>query len=252
MIAVVGLGYVGITLAVGLASKGIRTYGYEIDPSKLLSLQKGILPFYEPHLDDALSDVINNKMFSPIDDLKTCVTESDIIFICVGTPTRKNGTDLSIVKKAIKNTINYIDKYKVIVIKSTVPPGTTANEITEFIESLGKKVGADVGLAVNPEFLREGNAWEDFMKPTRIVIGGYDKRSIENLEKLYSVFDCKIISTSLDTGEFIKYLSNTLLSTLISFSNELATLAEKMGSIDVVTAFESVRYDKKWIGFPPG
>lgn len=250
MITVIGLGFVGLTTAVGLAYKGFTVYGYENDEEKLDKIKNGNLPFYEPHIDKALISALENKNFVLGNDLQEYIKNSELIIFCVGTPSGKDGAELSFLKIAIKSALKYVNGYKTLVIKSTVPPGTTAGNIKKWIEEEGFKVGESIGLANNPEFLREGKAWEDFMQPDRIVIGEYDKKSGDAVQKIYEPFNVEIFRVSLTTAEFIKYLSNTFLATLISFSNEMATFAEIGGDIDISCAFKILHRDKRWFGNP--
>ncbi len=250
MITVIGLGFVGLTTAVGLAYKGFKVYGYENDKEKLEKIKNGKLPFYEPQIDRALIFTLENKNFVLGNGLQECIKNSELIIFCVGTPSGKDGAELSLLKRAIKSTLKYVIGYKTIVIKSTVPPGTTAKDIKKWIEEEGFKVGKSIGLANNPEFLREGKAWQDFMEPDRIVIGEFDKKSGDVVQKIYELFNAEIFRVSLTTAEFIKYLSNTLLATLISFSNEMATFAEIGGDIDISSAFKILHRDKRWYGNP--
>ena len=252
MITVIGLGFVGLTTALGFSEKGFNVYGYDINPNKKDQLKKGDIPFYEPKLEGKLNQHLNHQ-FSIVDDLKDAVINSEIIFLCVGTPSQKDGSaDLSYIFDAIKSVTNYIRKpeFKVLVIKSTIPPSSTSEKIKPYIEKLGFKVGMDVGVTNNPEFLREGSAWDDFMNPDRIVIGLEDDKSEELMKKIYEPFDASAYLVSLNTAEFIKYLSNTLLATLISFSNEQSLIARSIGDIDIKEAFQILHLDKRWFGAP--
>jgi UDPglucose 6-dehydrogenase len=250
MITVIGLGFVGLTTCVGLAYKGIEVYGYDIDKSKLESIKRGKSPFYEPGLDKVIASVLESKKFMPGDNLKNAVENSELIVFCVGTPYSQKGLDLNFLKDAVKSVLRFVKGYTVLVIKSTVPPSTTAGNVKKWIEEEGFNVGRDIGLANNPEFLREGNAWEDFIAPDRIVIGQHDKKSGDAVEKLYLSFNSRVFRTSLNTAEFIKFLSNTFLSTLISFSNELAAFGETIGDIEILSAFKFLHKDRRWIGSP--
>jgi UDPglucose 6-dehydrogenase len=137
------------------------------------------------------------------------------------------------------------DKFRVIVTKSTIPPTTTKEKIIPFVEEQGFAVGKDIGVANNPEFLREGHCWDDFINSDRIVLGCSDEKSEQILKKLYDKFDCPVFTVSLNTGEFIKYLSNTLLATMISFANEMSIIADNFGDIDVANAFRILHLDKR-------
>ena len=156
-----------------------------------------------------------------------------------------------VIEEIVKNNEGN-NKFFTIVIKSTVPPSTTKEKIKSILINLGIKVGEEIGLSNNPEFLREGYAWEDFIKPDRVVIGTEDDKSATILEKLYKPFNAPIINVSLNTAEYIKYLSNTLLSTMISYSNEMAILADYIGGIDIKEAFKTLHMDKRWSGNPAG
>lgn len=251
MITVIGLGFVGLTTALGFSDKGYQVYGYDIDQRKKEQLRKGKIPFYEPSLTEKLYQHLN-KGFTISDDLLEAVINSEFIFLCVGTPSQPDGSaDLSYIFDAIKNITSNIKKpdFKVLVIKSTIPPSTTSERIKPYIENLGFKVGVDIGLTNNPEFLREGNAWKDFMNPDRIVIGQEDK-SGQRLEAIYLPFNAPIYLVTLNTAEYIKYLSNTLLATLISFANEQSLIARSIGNIDIKKAFQVLHLDRRWYGTP--
>jgi len=252
LITVIGLGFVGLTTALGFSDKGYKVYGYDIDQKKKEQLTKGYIPFYEPYLDKKLNEHLN-KNFVMVDDLQLAVENSEVIFLCVGTPSKTDGSaDLGYILEAIKSVVAYIKKpeYKVLVIKSTIPPSATSKSIKAYIESLGFKVGIDIGLTNNPEFLREGYAWDDFMKPDRIVIGQEDDKSGQKVEKIYQSFDAPMYRVTLNSAEFIKYLSNTLLATLISFANEQSLIARSIGDIDIKKAFQILHLDKRWFGTP--
>ena len=250
IVTVFGLGFVGLTTALGFADNGIKVYGIEIDSKRVDVLNSGKLPFFEPGLDDALKRNLN-KTFFITNDLESAICESDCVYYCVGTPYGERGqADLTYLFSAIDSTLNHVNdnKFRVLVTKSTIPPTTTSEKIIPYVESKGFKVGIDLGVANNPEFLREGHCWDDFIDADRIVLGVCDARSEEILKNLYSSFSCPIFTVSLNTGEFIKYLSNTLLATLISFSNEMSIIAETLGNIDVAEAFKILHQDKRWYG----
>lgn len=254
-VAVIGLGFVGLTTALGLSDKGIIVKGFDVDANKQKILADGDLPFHEPHLKEALAHHIG-KGFQLTNDFATTILESQIIFYCVGTPAKEDGsTDLSHLLKAIGDTVSIIREHpqlesKTLVIKSTVPPTTTRDQISTFIDKLGLKVGDSILLSNNPEFLREGYAWNDFMNPDRIVIGCEDQISKERLTALYKSFAAPIHFVTFNEAEFIKYLSNTLLSTLISYANEMSMLADKFTDINISRAFKILHQDKRWYGNP--
>jgi len=252
LITVIGLGFVGLTTALGFSDKGYRVYGYDINEKKKDQLRKGEIPFYEPYLNGKLKQHLN-KGFTIVDDLQEAVINSQVIFLCVGTPSKADGSaDLGYIFDAINSLTGYITKpeFKVLVVKSTIPPSTTSERIKPYLEQLGFKVGIDIGLTNNPEFLREGYAWEDFMNPDRIVIGQEDEKSGQIVETIYHPFNAPIYWVTLNTAEYIKYLSNTLLATLISFANEQSLIAKSIGEIDIKNAFKVLHLDRRWFGSP--
>lgn len=250
VVTVFGLGFVGLTTAVGFAEKGITVYGLDVDEQRMNTLKEGRIPFHEPGLDEAFSRNLGKHFFLQ-EDAVAAVAESDCIYYCVGTPYGEGGeADLTYLYQAIDTTLQACkdDKYRVLVTKSTIPPSTTSEKIIPYIEAKGYAVGRQLGVANNPEFLREGFCWEDFMHADRIVLGVSDERTEQVLMELYAGFDIPKYGVSLNTGEFIKYLSNTLLATLISYSNEMAQLADTIGDIDVAQAFRILHMDKRWGG----
>lgn len=253
MIAVIGLGFVGLTTALGFAHHGYQVRGYDASKERRDMLKSGKVPFHEPGLEQALLDSVG-RAFIVSDELKSVVEHSDVLFYCVGTPTDDNGADLGQLLEAIKETLQHINdkNYKVLVVKSTVPPSAVQEQIKPLVESIGLEVGKHIGLANNPEFLREGSAWHDFLHPDRIVIGCCDKRDGDRVAALYQPFQAPVHQVSLNTAEFIKYLSNTLLATLISFANEQSMIARAIGDIDIREAFHTLHLDRRWFGNPAG
>ncbi len=248
VVTVVGLGFVGLTTALGFAEYGHTVYGIEVNEARLATIKGGNLPFLEPGLDKALERHLNNN-FIPCTDWYKAVTESDFIYYCVGTPYGENGeADLTFLYGAIEQTLSAINdgKFRVLVTKSTIPPGTTQNRVIPFIEKKGFTVGKTFGVANNPEFLREGHCWDDFINADRIVLGVSDEKSADMLKSLYEKAGCPVHTVSLNTGEFIKYLSNTSLALLISYSNEMSMAADALGNIDVAKAFRILHEDKRW------
>lgn len=248
MVTVIGLGFVGLTTALGFAEYGHRVYGIEADPARLNTIQSGTLPFLEPGLDAALLRHLN-KNFIPTADWERAIAGSDYVYYCVGTPYGQDGqADLTYLYNAVDQTLAAVhdDRFRVLVIKSTVPPTTTERRIIPFLQEKGISIPDQVGVANNPEFLREGHCWEDFTSPDRIVLGVSDARSERMLRKLYAGETAPVCCVSLNTGEFIKYLSNTSLACLISFSNEMSMAADAIGGIDVAGAFRVLHMDKRW------
>ena len=253
VITVFGLGFVGLTTSLGFAKYGHTVYGVEVNEDRLNTIKDGRLPFLEPGLDEALKCYLNDR-FYPIgpDQLSMAIPASDCIYYCVGTPYGKDGqADLTYLFNAIDQTLQKrgaAQRYQVLVVKSTVPPSTTAQKVIPYLQSKGISVGEDLGVANNPEFLREGHCWDDFINADRIVLGVSDDRSASLLRQVYASVREPVLCVSLNTGEFIKYLSNTLLATLISYSNEMSLVADAIGGIDVAEAFRILHMDKRWGG----
>jgi UDPglucose 6-dehydrogenase len=226
----IGTGYVGLVSGVCFSDLGNDVICVDRDQKKIEDLKKGIIPIYEPGLDELVLKSFNNKRLKFSTDLKNSVLKSDIIFICVGTPTKKNGNgaDLNQIYNVAKEIRSSISKFKIIITKSTVPV-TTGDEIEKIIS---KKVSKkNFSVVSNPEFLREGEAIRDFTYPDRVVIGTNDKKSNKILKNLYSPLiskGAKYINTSRRAAELIKYASNAFLATKITFINELANLCEKI------------------------
>ena len=229
-LCMIGTGYVGLVSGVCFSDLGNDVICVDNDIDKIQNLKKGIIPIYEPGLEEKVLKNYRNKRLKFSTDLKNSVSKSDIIFICVGTPTKKNsnGADLSQVYKVAKDIRNSITKFKIIINKSTVPV-TTGDEIEKIIsQKVSKKLFSIVS---NPEFLREGEAIRDFTYPDRVVIGTNDKKSNKILKNLYSPLiskGTKYVNTSRRAAELIKYASNSFLATKITFINELANLCEKI------------------------
>lgn len=251
MVTVFGLGFVGLTTALGFAHLGYRVYGIDVDAGRKDTLRSGEIPFLEPYMKDVLNTHLNINFFVT-DDVTEAIADSEYVFYCVGTPYGKDGSaDLTYLFSAIDTTVEAIkasdtvDKRRVLVTKSTIPPSTTAEKIFPYVRAKGH-VTENVGVANNPEFLREGHCWEDFIGADRIVLGCNDKESEEMLTGLYAPMNIPIIPVSHSTGEFIKYLSNTLLATMISYANEMSQVADAIGGIDVADAFHILHMDKRW------
>ena len=227
----IGTGYVGLVSGVCFSDLGNDVVCVDKDIDKINLLKKGKIPIYEPGLSELATKNYKNKRLTFSSDLRTSVRNSDIIFICVGTPTKKNGSsaDLSQIFNVAKELSFSINKFKIIITKSTVPV-TTGDEIEKIIAKKNNKKKFSV--VSNPEFLREGEAIRDFIFPDRIVVGTNDKKSNKILKNLYSPLLSKgaqYVSTSRRAAELIKYSSNAFLATKITFINEIANLCEKTG-----------------------
>jgi len=251
MITILGLGFVGLTTGLGFSKKGFKTYGIDINEERLGMLRNCEIPFHEPHLKEVLTENLGKSFFLDV-PFEEAIKNSEAIFICVGTPAAPDGSaDLKYILSAIDQILDVEDdKFKVIITKSTVPPSTVSKKIIPYVEKKMEEVNRNVGFASNPEFLREGYCWEDFIEPDRIVLGVQDEVSKEVLNRIYKPFNAPIHYVSYNSAEFIKYLSNTLLSTLISYSNEMSMIADHIGDINIPQAFRILHEDKRWFGNP--
>lgn len=229
-LCMIGTGYVGLVSGVCFSDLGNDVICVDKDSNKINNLKQGIIPIYEPGLEELVLKNFKNNRLKFTTNLKEAVLKSDIIFICVGTPTKKNSSaaDLTQVYDVAKEISRSISKFKIIITKSTVPV-TTGDEIEKIIsKKMSKKLFSVVS---NPEFLREGEAIRDFIYPDRVVIGTSNKRSNKILKNLYSPLiskGAKYINTSRRAAELIKYASNAFLATKITFINELSNLCEKI------------------------
>tara|TARA_Y100000768_G_scaffold255716_1_gene194378 strand:- start:49 stop:1335 length:1287 start_codon:yes stop_codon:yes gene_type:complete len=225
----IGTGYVGLVSGVCFSDVGNTVYCVDKDKNKINSLNKGIVPIYEPGLEEILKRNHKQKRLIFTTDLKKAVINSDIIFICVGTPTKKNSNsaNLKYVFNVAHELKKIISKYKIIITKSTVPV-TTGDQIEKILHNLKKKKLVDI--VSNPEFLREGEAIRDFIYPDRVIVGTNSKKANRILRSLYLPIikkNSRFYSTSRRGAELIKYASNAFLATKISFINEIANLCEK-------------------------
>ncbi len=241
-IAVIGVGYVGLVTGTCLADLGNEVIGVDIDKKRIEDLNKGIIPIYEPGLADLVVKNVEQKRLSFTTEIGKAIKESEIIFIAVGTPPLPDGTaDLTYVKNVAEDIGKNIDGYKVVVNKSTVPIGT-GDMVSRIIKQF---YNGDFEVVSNPEFLREGCAVEDFMHPERIVVGGTNNgRAMEIMVQLYESLKAPMVLTDVKTAEMIKYASNALLATEISFINSIANICEKLGA-DVKLVAEGMRQDKR-------
>ena len=230
-IAVIGLGFVGLSLCSVLASRGITTIGIDSDRKKCSKIAEGVPTFFEPNLESTLKKALRKKL-SVTNNLFSIIN-CDFIFVTVGTPQKKNGeTDLSSIKAVVRSIGKLISKNKkkpIILIKSTVIPGTTKSVILPILEKNSrKKAGKDFGLISNPEFLQEGRAIHDTIKPHAVVLGGYKTKFMKKTEKFFSWLNpnVPIIISNHQTVEMIKYANNSFLATKISFINQIANICQ--------------------------
>ncbi|MFO1393240.1 MAG: UDP-glucose/GDP-mannose dehydrogenase family protein [Steroidobacteraceae bacterium] len=243
-ISVVGAGYVGLVSGACLADVGHTCVCVDNDAAKVASIRRGIPPIHESGLEDVLKRVIGTRL-DVTSDLSGAVRASDLTLIAVGTPFREDAIDLSYVRTAaaqIGAALRCKAGYHAVVVKSTVVPGTTDDVVRPILEEAsGKQAGVDFGLGMNPEFLTEGVAIEDFMRPDRIVLGGIDDRTIDTLAAVYEPFaGVPVLRTNNKTAEMIKYASNSVLATLISFSNEIGNLCQCLGGVDAAEVMAGV------------
>lgn len=243
-ISIIGTGYVGLVSGVCLAAKGHNVSCVDNVASKVAAINNGKAPIHEEGLGAMLAETVGDRLHAT-EDLASAVLSSDLTFIAVGTPFDGTRIDLSYIEavsRQIGQALRDKSSYHVVVVKSTVIPGTTDGLVRSILEQAsGKSVGQEIGLGMNPEFLTEGQAVKDFMNPDRIVIGGVDGRTQDKLADVYAMFDqTETILTNNKTAEMIKYSSNALLATMISFSNEVASLCSALGGIDVVDVMKGV------------
>jgi UDPglucose 6-dehydrogenase len=242
----IGTGYVGLVSGACFSEFGITVACVDKDVSKIDRLKRGVMPIYEPGLDQLVDANVKAGRLSFTTDLKPAVAEADAVFIAVGTPSRRGDghADLSYVYGAAKEIAEAMTHYTVVVTKSTVPVGT-GREVARIIRET--RPDADFDVVSNPEFLREGAAIGDFMNPDRVVIGTSGSRAREVMSRLYRPLEQdgkKIVSTTLESSELIKYAANTFLATKITFINEIADLCEKVGA-DVHDVAEGIGLDTR-------
>ena len=245
-ISVVGTGYVGLVSGACFAEFGWDVTCIDKNSERIESLKQGIIPIYEPGLDDLVLRNVSSGRLSFSLDYAPAVEESDAVFIAVGTPSRRGDghADLTYVYAAAEEIAAHLSGYTVVVDKSTVPVGT-AKEVAKIIRKANPK--ADFDIASNPEFLREGSAIGDFMRPDRVVIGVESERAKALLKELYRplyLLETPMVITNLETAELIKYASNAFLASKISFINEISTLCEKTGA-DIKAVSKGMGLDKR-------
>ena len=249
-IAVLGTGYVGLVSGVCLAANNHTVTCYDTNQKIVNQLSDGKCHIYEPGLEDLLITCRSNIKFSLLDNkTEKQIMNCDAVLVAVGTPTVNERADLSQIEtvgRMLGRLIRESDKYISIIIKSTVVPGTTDTFFKNIIEQeSGKKIG-DFGLGMNPEFLREGCAIEDFQFPDRIVLGYEDIKTLEILNAIYKPWECEKIEINTRSAEMMKYVNNALLATLISTVNEYSNIARMVGNIDFEQVMHGVHMDNRW------
>ena len=234
-IAIIGTGYVGLVTGTCFSEMGVNVICVDIDEQKIANLKQGIIPIYEPGLEDMVQKNVSAGRLRFSTDLSACLDETDIVFNAVGTPPDEDGSaDLQYVLNVARTIGQHINKYLLIVTKSTVPVGT-ALKVKQTIQTELDKRGVNVpfDVASNPEFLKEGSAVKDFMSPDRVVVGVETDRARELMDRLYKPFlinNYRIIFTDIPSAEMIKYAANAMLATRISFMNDIANLCELVGA----------------------
>ena len=233
-ILVIGTGYVGLVTGACFAHMGNKVTCLDINENKINNLNNGNIPIFEPGLSKIIKESAANNCLLFSADYKKSIEDSDIVFIAVGTPMKDNGeSDLKYINSAAKSIGKYIDSYKLIIVKSTVPVGTSFDVqeiIQKELEFRNKKINFDI--ANNPEFLKQGKAVNDFMSPDRIIVGidNNNKKIFQELYKPFSIHHNKLIFMDIISSELTKYAANAMLATKISFMNEMANISEKLGA----------------------
>ena len=242
-VAIVGLGPVGLTTAVAFASQGHRVIGFDIDENRRAEVTQGKPPFYEKGLEAGLKKALRQKRLSVVDRMDDAVRGSGIIFLCVGTPSKPDGSmDVGPLHDAAKSvaTAWRDEKTRTVVVKSTVLPGTAESVVRPLLQA----AGVPFRIAVNPEFLREGRALEDALRPDRIILGVDSQETARILRALYRSSKCPVLVTDLRTAESVKYATNALLAAKVSLANELANLCDSFG-VDYDEVLRGVALDPR-------
>lgn len=248
-IAIVGTGYVGLVTGTCFAETGVNVTCVDVNAEKIENLQKGIIPIYEPGLEDMVQRNVNAGRLHFTTALENCLDNVDIVFSAVGTPPDEDGSaDLSYVLAVAKTIGANMKKYTLVVTKSTVPVGT-AHKVKDTIQAELDKRGVSIefDVASNPEFLKEGNAIDDFMSPDRVVVGVESERAKKLMTKLYKPFmmlNSRVIFMDIPSAEMTKYAANSMLATRISFMNDIANLCELVGA-DVNMVRDGIGFDSR-------
>ena len=242
-IAIIGSGYVGLVTGTCFAELGNDIICVDNDKTKVKSLKEGEIPFYEPGLQELVTRNVKEGRLSFTDKIGEAVEFAEVIFIAVGTPSRPNGeADLSYVDNVAREIAEHMKSYKLVVEKSTVPV-ETGEKVMQTIKRYNKQ-NIPFDVASNPEFLREGSAIEDFLKPDRVVVGVQSEKAASILRKLYEPLNSNIIITDIKSAEIIKHASNSFLATKISFINAVANICEVSGA-DIQKVSEGMGFDKR-------
>lgn len=248
-VAVIGLGHIGLVTALGLAEFGNEIVGYDLNPKLRDELKHGVVSYAEAGIREALTKHLNTSFFVA-DSMEIAAENCSCFLFCVGTPSDKSGkADLSILESAVKEVLSCLPKQGTctLVVRSTVYPGGIREKIMPIAEEY-RRGGMTVQVAANPEFLRESYAWNDFCSASRLLIGADDAQSASVVRELYAKLPATAYCVSLETAEFTKFLSNCMLATMISFSNEMSFAARAIGNITIEDAFSFVKKDERWSG----
>lgn len=241
-VCVIGTGFVGVVSAAVYSSFGNTVIGLDIDPNKIEKLKQGIVPFYEPGLKHLLLDQQSHGHLKFTTDYKEAISNAEVIIVAVGTPSSKEGkVELKYVHAAAESLAPYLPKGAIIVIKSTVPPGTL-DSFKKVVEQHAPH--KDFHMASVPEFLKEGTAVEDTLHPDRVVIGALDEKVFEKLIKLHSALDAPVVKLSPESAQMSKYAANAYLATRITFINQLADVCEQNGA-DIKDVIRAMGFDKR-------
>ncbi len=243
-LCVIGTGYVGLVTGTCFADLGNQVVCMDIDDNRISQLKKGVMPIYEPGLEQLVLQNVKAGRLTFTTDYATALKDADFAFIAVGTPSGDEGeADLQYVRSAAEAIADLVEKPVVVVNKSTVPVGT-GDWVADIIRKRRNGRPLEFSVASNPEFLREGSAINDFMMPDRVVLGSEDRKAAEAVAELYAALRCQILITDLRTAEMIKYASNAFLATKISFVNEIANICEELGA-DVRQVAVGMGLDKR-------
>ena len=245
-ITIIGGGYVGLVTGACFADTGHEVTIIDVDPAKVAMINEKRAPIFEPGLESILLRAVGKNLRASLS--YDSVSTSDLTFICVGTPPNDDGSaNLSYIESASRSIGTALQKstgFHVVVVKSTVPPGTTETVVRPVVLASSHKTGDEIGFAMNPEFLREGRAIEDFRNPDRIVIGSSQPRAGDRVAEVYRTFFAPVVRTGLAAAEMIKYTSNAFLATKISFANEIGNICKEHG-IDVYEVMKGVGLDQR-------
>jgi UDPglucose 6-dehydrogenase len=248
-IAVIGAGYVGLVTGAGLATLGHRVACADTNPSRVAEINAGRSFLQEPGLGELLRQGVDRGALRATTDVSTAVRGAEVALICVDTPSSPGGAiNLRAIRECAESVgaaLRNQQSYAVVAVKSTVVPGTTEDVVGPQVWRAAGRGRDEIGLAVNPEFSREGQAVQDFLRPDRIVIGGIDERSTTTVKAVYADVSARILSTTPRTAEVMKYTSNALLAVLISFSNEIAEICEATEGVDVTDVLQGVHLDHR-------